>query len=242
MWVAEGQREIGRHRISNRLQALSCQHRIQCGPQTRKRWDHDLGWSRTLNRLSHPGALREDLKQAPCLGWSLGWGSISPSWDHVTAEIKSWMLNKLSHPCTPVHDRSPKAVTNSLHSLHVYGGFILGQLLSHKVELYCNYCYFLPNAEDGRILGYFSFSLFFWQVVLYSENINRKPHKSNLRIFLSSWSMILWFIYKQRFPLFHHCLGIDKPRIVWRCPPVVETKTSVPGFQRSIYKGVATLS
>ena len=53
-WV--GGRERGRHRIPSRLQALSCQHGARCGARTHRPWDHDLSWSRTLNRLSHPGA------------------------------------------------------------------------------------------------------------------------------------------------------------------------------------------
>ena len=49
-------REKGRHRIWNRLQALSCQHRARCRARTHGPWDHDLSRSQTLNRLSHPGA------------------------------------------------------------------------------------------------------------------------------------------------------------------------------------------
>ena len=49
-------REKGRHRIQSRLQAPSCQHRARRGARTHGLWDHDLSWSRTLNRLSHPGA------------------------------------------------------------------------------------------------------------------------------------------------------------------------------------------
>ena len=48
-------RERGRHRIGNRLQALSCQHRAQRGAPTHEPGDRDLSQSRTLNRLSHPG-------------------------------------------------------------------------------------------------------------------------------------------------------------------------------------------
>ena len=44
------------HRIWSRLQALSCQHRARCGPQTHEPRDHDLSQTRTLNPLSHPGA------------------------------------------------------------------------------------------------------------------------------------------------------------------------------------------
>ena len=47
-------RERGRHRIWSRFQALSCQHRAWYGARTHEPWDH--GSSRTLNRLSHPGA------------------------------------------------------------------------------------------------------------------------------------------------------------------------------------------
>ena len=49
-------REKGRPRIQSRLQALSRQHRARCGARTHGLWDHDLSRSRTLNRLSHPGA------------------------------------------------------------------------------------------------------------------------------------------------------------------------------------------
>ena len=49
-------RERGRHRIQSRLHALSCQHRARRRARTHGLWDHDLRWSWTLNRLSHPGA------------------------------------------------------------------------------------------------------------------------------------------------------------------------------------------
>ena len=52
------ERETGRHRIWSRLQAPSCQHRAWCGAWTHKPWDHDLGQSWMLNRLSHPGTPR----------------------------------------------------------------------------------------------------------------------------------------------------------------------------------------
>ena len=48
-------RERGRHRIGNRLQALSCQPRARRGARTHGPQDHDLSRSRTPNRLSHPG-------------------------------------------------------------------------------------------------------------------------------------------------------------------------------------------
>ena len=49
-------RERGRHRIRSRLQALSCQHSARHGARTHRPRDQDLSQSRTLNRLSHPGA------------------------------------------------------------------------------------------------------------------------------------------------------------------------------------------
>ena len=48
--------ERGRHRIGNRLQALSYQHRARCGARTHEPWSHGLSWSQLPNRLSHPGA------------------------------------------------------------------------------------------------------------------------------------------------------------------------------------------
>ena len=50
-----GRSERGRHRMWNRPQALSCQHRAQCGARTHELQDHDLSWSRPLNQLSPPG-------------------------------------------------------------------------------------------------------------------------------------------------------------------------------------------
>ena len=50
-----GGSERGRHRIRNRLQALSYQHRARHGARTHGPRDHDLSRSRMLNRLSHPG-------------------------------------------------------------------------------------------------------------------------------------------------------------------------------------------
>ena len=52
-WVGEGQRERGRHRIWNRLQASSCQHRAWGRVWTHKPWQHDLRWSLKPNWLSH---------------------------------------------------------------------------------------------------------------------------------------------------------------------------------------------
>ena len=51
-------RERGRHRLWNRLQAPSCQHRAQCGAQTHELWNHDLSQSQALDQLSHPGVLK----------------------------------------------------------------------------------------------------------------------------------------------------------------------------------------
>ena len=45
-----------RARIRSRLQTLIGLHRAWRRAQTHKLWDHDLRWSRSLNRLSHPGA------------------------------------------------------------------------------------------------------------------------------------------------------------------------------------------
>ena len=118
----------GRHRIWSRLQGLSCQHRAWHGTQTHDPWDHDLSQSRTLNRLSHPGApiysifQREDRVHAQ-VGYEqserqrqrilsrLRTARAEPIEDEglepknheimTRAEIKSLMLNPLSHPGAP---------------------------------------------------------------------------------------------------------------------------------------------
>ena len=57
-----GGAETGRHRIRNRLQALSCQHKAQSGAQTQEPPYHDPRRSPTLNWLSHPVALISHFK------------------------------------------------------------------------------------------------------------------------------------------------------------------------------------
>ena len=57
-WAGRGierEREIGRHKIQSRLQALSCQHRAWHEARTHGVQDQDLSRCRTLNQLSHPG-------------------------------------------------------------------------------------------------------------------------------------------------------------------------------------------
>ena len=82
-WDRERQSMNGRgaERETNRLQALSCQHRARRGARTHGPWDHDPSRSRTLNRLSHPGVpvldqiLIERLSSCP---WSVWYFLVSP--------------------------------------------------------------------------------------------------------------------------------------------------------------------
>ena len=66
-------RERGRHRIQSRHQALSCQHRARCRAWTHEPGDHDLRWSWTVNRLSHPGApiILEEMLRPSLLGHTM---------------------------------------------------------------------------------------------------------------------------------------------------------------------------
>ena len=108
--------EGGRHRIWSRLQALSCQHRAPCGAWTHELRDHDLSRSRTLNRLSHPGAPsylflreyeqgrgtereRENPKQALCCQCRAWCGAQSHElWDHDLSQNQESEAYWLSHP------------------------------------------------------------------------------------------------------------------------------------------------
>ena len=79
-WEHEWDRKRGRHRIWNRLQGLSCQHRAWCGARTHELWDHDLSRRWMLNCLSHPGRPCECIFLClRSLVWSLGeagdWGT-----------------------------------------------------------------------------------------------------------------------------------------------------------------------
>ena len=68
-----GGSERGRHRIWNRLQALSGQHRARRRAWTHRPQDHDLSRSRTLNRLRHPGAPSEQLLISGSWVWAPHW-------------------------------------------------------------------------------------------------------------------------------------------------------------------------
>ena len=97
---AERERERGRHRIRSRLRAPSCQHRARRGARTHRPRDHDPSRSRTLNRLSHPGAPlllclsrtlqlprpppQARLRPGPCPLHGRSWdlGGVRGSWQH----------------------------------------------------------------------------------------------------------------------------------------------------------------
>ena len=64
LFLTESKREWaerGKHRIWNRLQVLSCQHRAQHVAWTQELWD-DLSQSGMLSPLSHPGAPQKILR------------------------------------------------------------------------------------------------------------------------------------------------------------------------------------
>ena len=64
-------RERGRYKIWSRLQALSCQHRAQCGDWTPEPRDHDLSWGPTFNQLRHSGAPPLLIFFISCYGFEL---------------------------------------------------------------------------------------------------------------------------------------------------------------------------
>ena len=103
-----GRSERGWHRIWNRLQALSCQHKAQRGARTHGPWDRDLSRSRPLNRLSHPGAPASD-----SWFWLRSWSyrvrgnephvrlctdSMEPAWDSLSPCLSLLLPNSHSLP------------------------------------------------------------------------------------------------------------------------------------------------
>ena len=116
-----GGSERGRHRIRNRLQAPSCQHRARHAAWTHGPWDHDLSRSQPLNRLSHPGAptltfnVSSELAKTILLLGSLRWlflclehHSLSSLWagllftSHVT-QSHLWRGPYREKPSSPSH-------------------------------------------------------------------------------------------------------------------------------------------
>lgn len=83
-------------RIWSRLQALSCQHRARCGARTHEPQYHDLSWSLTLYRQSHPGAPSFPVSENTFCTWppvsthSLG---CSHPWDPCSAFLISLTSN-----------------------------------------------------------------------------------------------------------------------------------------------------
>ena len=78
-------RERGRHRITSRLQVPSCQHRARCRARTHGTRDHDLSRSRSLNRLSHPGAPQTCFFRGP-------WGAQSVKRPTSAQVMMSWFM------------------------------------------------------------------------------------------------------------------------------------------------------
>ena len=77
-------RERRRHRTRSRLQAPSWQHRARRRARTPRPQDYDLSRSRTLNRLSHPGA--------PACGFRQGFvsASLSGSSHNFLGKVAHW--------------------------------------------------------------------------------------------------------------------------------------------------------
>ena len=92
-------RERGRHRLWSRLQHPSCQHGVWCGAQTHKPWYHDLSWSWSLNRLSHPGA--------PELSFPWSPGGCWPELGHGGAPKVCWTILPMAHLFSGVGESLP---------------------------------------------------------------------------------------------------------------------------------------
>ena len=139
----------GRHRIWSGLQALSCQHRAWHRAQTHRVWDHDLSWSRTLNRLSHPGA-----PKMKCFNKS----RIVPT--HTLGKI-------LQRPVSPEVNNAcfhPFLLCKMIRKLHIwmallYSSFHYQPHSINVIEMFCNH----------KLMGKIEKDSLKWQ--LYYKNI-----------------------------------------------------------------------
>ena len=122
-------REIGKHRIRNRLQALSRQHRARCGAHTHKPWDQDLSQSWTLNQLSHPGAPLSGLSWACILPWVYAWLSKFPSM-HMCFWVTYFWKNLLPSFCS----LSPRCLSYASIIIFWHKGLWLLYLLYNVFE------------------------------------------------------------------------------------------------------------
>ena len=150
----------------NPKQAPHCQHRARRGAQTHEPRDRDLSWSRTLNRLSHPGAPdfatilsgalcsleHESLLPKGC--WGLRW--IRETRQDFLAEFSShlsWAFHELSEgkealnlnswdPCCACF----MGALGSLGSLLLFNLFSIGNYVKRKVILKT-----LWDKDNGKV-------------------------------------------------------------------------------------------
>ena len=106
----------GDNRIQSRLQAPSCRHRAQRRAWTRKPWCHDLSPSRTLDGLSHPGALYSTVLVEWCSrAWALlNNKQITTLWSiHPFNKYSSLTARHSICCCLKKHRTSPLIPSNS---------------------------------------------------------------------------------------------------------------------------------
>ena len=128
-----GGSERRRHRIRNRLQALSCQHRARREAWNHGLWDHDLSQSRRFNQRNHPGAPR------------IFKSSFQPGRTHSSACEDEWQLDQ-------------RMSSFSLHSFtcSCFDKDILNQIVDYWLKLHFD-CHDKKNQLVGQL--YFRISL-----------------------------------------------------------------------------------
>ena len=198
MFIHFWEGEIGRG-TEDPKQPLRWQQWAQCGAQTHELWDQDLSWSQMLNWIGHPGSpiyferarawahgsmragegQREGERESQA-GSTLSAepeARLNPMTDceiMTWAEIKSQILNRLSHPGAPIR-----------FLLSVWDDVFLFCLASTEIILDL---YSVPYSTCGHVCSVLYCSDWFISTVLVLLG------SQSVSIALQSFHLLCWFI------------------------------------------------
>ena len=121
------------------------------------------------------GVEGEKYKQAPCSVWNLIWSLNSQCWGHDLSQIKSWMLNWLSHPGTPPHSFPKSKQEGYLDPFSFFLATLGGISLSSQ-----SYCFFY-FSEIYSVFYSWQSQWFVWQLLTKSSTRGLSSRCCDLR-------------------------------------------------------------